>query len=105
MAYKLNPFTGNLDYYVAASGNVGGVPPTDINAIARWADTGGTQIKNSPGTFVQDGGSIQAQGFIENRQVSVAIDVPSNYTWQTDSIEMQPGGVITMHPGSKIIII
>lgn len=105
MAYKFNPFTGTLDYYNASNGNVAGIPPTDIRAIARWADTGGTTIENSPGTLVQDGGSIQAQDFIQNRQVATTIDIPSNYTMQTDSIEMQPGGVINMQPGSKIIIV
>lgn len=105
MAYKFNPFTGTLDYYQAGSPQgVTGVPPTDINAIARWANTGGTIIANSPGTYVQDSGAIQAQGFITNRKVTGVVDVPSDYTWQSDSLEMQPGSAIIMHPGSKIII-
>lgn len=105
MAYKFNPFTGTLDYYQAGSSQgVTGVAPTDINAIARWANTGATVIANSPGTYVQDSGAIQAQGFITNRVVTGVMDVPSNHTLITDSLEMQPGSMITMHPGSKIII-
>lgn len=101
MAYKLNPFTGNLDYYVAASGNVTGIPPTTIGAIATWADTGGMIIQNTL-TLVQASGAIQAQAFIEDRQISGTVNVPTNYTWIADALEMQPGSIITMNPGSKI---
>lgn len=108
MSFKLNVLTGQLDLVNSAgagSGNVTGLPPTDINAIARWNDTTGTTIKNSPGTYIQDGGAIQAQALIENRQIDTTINIPTNYTWVSDAIEMQPGGTITMQPGSKIIIL
>jgi hypothetical protein len=89
----------------SSSGAVTGIPPTTIDGIARWNDTTGTTIKNSPGTLVQDSGAIEAQAIIVDRQVAGTIDVPTNYTMISDAIEMQPGGIITMNPGSKIIIL
>jgi hypothetical protein len=108
MPYKFNVFTGTLDLVNATSsgsGNVTGVPPTDPRAIARWVDNTGTVIENSPSTLVQDSGAIEAQGFISDRQIFGTVSVPTNYTWITDSLEQQPGSVIVMSPGSKIIIL
>lgn len=108
MPFKFNPITGQLDLVnstSSGSGNVTGISPTTINAIARWADATGTTIKNSPTTLVQDSGAIEAQGFIGDRQINGTVDVPTNYTWITDSLEMQPGSLITLHSGSKIIIL
>lgn len=106
MPYKFNVFTGNLDYYQSgtAAGNVTGLPPSTDKAIARWFGTGADTIQDSK-TLVQDSGAIQAQAFIEDRQINGNVDVPTNYTWIADAIEMQPGASITMHPGSKIVIV
>lgn len=108
MPYKFNIFTGNLDYYQAGgsgSGNVTGIPPTTPNAIARWVDSGGTVIQDSPNTQVQDSGAIEAQGFITNREVNGTVTVKGTESWISPSVEMQPGSVITIQPGGQLIIV
>ena len=81
MKFLINPFTGQFDLVGTTSGgggsgNVTGIPPTDINAIVRWATTDGSVIENSPFTYVQDSGAIQAQGFVFDRQILNDITVP-----------------------------
>lgn len=108
MPYKFNPFTSNLDYYQSSSsgsGNVNGIPPTDINAIARWADTTGTTIKNSPGTDVQDGGAIQASGFVGNRSVTTVVTIPSEYYMVTSGLELEVTGSIELEIDGELIIL
>jgi hypothetical protein len=89
----------------SGSGNVTGIPPTTIDAIARWDDTVGQTIKNSPGTLIQDSGAIEAQGFITNRQVSGTVTVNATESWITSAVEMQPGSVIIIEPGGQLILI
>ena len=103
MPYRFNPISQEFDW-VNPPGVTGPVSSTP-QAIARYLDNTGQIIEDSPGTLVQDGGAIEAQAIITDRQVSDTVNVPTNYTMITDSIEMQPGGVITMNPGSKIIIL
>src|SRR4249920_1770556 len=102
MAYKFNPFTGTLDFYTASNGNVAGIPPTDINAITRWADTSGTTIKNSPGTNIQDSGAIEAQMFITNRKVDGTVTVNATETAIVPGLQLQPGSVIILQPGAEL---
>lgn len=96
MGFKFNIFTGTLDIVSSSSGsgNVTGIPPTDINAIARWADTTGTTIENSPGTFVQDSGAVQAQAFVFDRQVINDINVPDHFTMISTDVELISGDII-----------
>ncbi len=106
MAFKFNPITGQLDLVSsAATGSVGGVAPTDVNAIARWADTTGTTIQNSPGTVVQDGGGVEAQAFVASMKIDTTIQVPTDKAMIAPSLTIEPGGVIEMAPGSQLIII
>jgi hypothetical protein len=107
MAYKFNVFTGNLDLVNSsvASGNVTGVPPTTIGAIAQWADTIGETIANSPGTFVQPGGSIQAGGFIGNRSITTTISIPAEYYMIAAELELEPTGSIQLEADGELIII
>lgn len=106
MAYKFNPFTGTLDYYQAGSPQgVTGVPPTDVGAIARWANTGGTVIANSPNTNIQDSGAIEAQGFITKRSVTGNVTVNTDETWIAPSIELSLTGSIVIASGADIVIV
>lgn len=108
MPFKINIFTGQLDLVnpsTSGSGNVTGVPPTDINAIARWDDTAGTIIKNSPGTYIQDSGAINAQGFISHRTVTSLVTVSTGDSWIAPSLTIAPGGVIVLESDSELIII
>ena len=105
MAYKFNPFTGTLDYYQTGGGGSGviGIPPTTPGAIARWVDTAGTTIGNSPNTLVQDSGAIEAQAFIFNRQILNNVTVPDNYTMINTDIELISGDVILL--GSAVLLL
>lgn len=109
MAYRFNIFTGTLDIVGSSgsgSGNVTGIPPTDIRAITRWADTSGTTIENSPNTLVQDSGAIEAQGFITMRNISNdTVTVNDGETWIAPSIEMGPGGIIILAANAQLVIL
>lgn len=106
MAYKFNVFTGTLDIVgSSSSGGVTGIPPTTIDAIARWADTTGTTIKDSPGTFVQDGGSIQASGFMGNRSITTLVHIPSDYYMESAELEIELSGAIEIEPDAELIIL
>lgn len=89
----------------STTGNVTGVPPTDINAIARWDNTTGTRIKNSPSTYIQDGGAIQASGFITTRSVTTQITVPSGDSMIAPNLEIELSGSIEIEPDGELIII
>ena len=108
MPYRFNVFTGTLDIVGGSSsggGNVTGIPPTNINAITRWADTTGTTIKNSPDTYVQDSGAIEAQAFITRRDVIALVTVNSDETWIAPNIELSLTGAIIMADNGNIIIV
>lgn len=107
MAFKFNPITAQLDLVnnSTATGSVSGIPPTDINAIARWADTTGTTIQNSPGTLVQDSGAIEAQGFISLRSVATTVTVNTGESWIAPALTIEPGGMIVLQPDAELIII
>jgi len=87
------------------TGTVTGIPPTTIDAIARWADTTGTTIKNSPGTVVQDSGAIEAQGFLTRNIVNGVVTVNTNESWIAPSLSLAPGSMIVLMPDSELIIV
>ena len=106
MSYKFNVFTGTLDIVGgSSSGGVTGIPPTTIDAIARWADTTGTTIKDSPGTLVQDGGSIQASGFMGDRSITTLVHVPAEYYMIAAELEIELTGAIEIEPDGELIIV
>ena len=86
-------------------GNVTGIPPTTVGAIARWEDTSGTTIENSPGTLVQDGGAIEASGFITNRSITTLIHIPTEYSMIAPELEIELTGSIEIEPDGELIII
>lgn len=107
MPYKFNPFTSNLDYYQSggSSSGVTGIPPTNIGAIARWADTTGTTIENSPDTNVQDSGAIEAQGFITQSNVTGIVTVNNGEAWIAPGLTIASGGGIILASGSALILV
>jgi hypothetical protein len=107
MPYKFNVFTGTLDFYenAGSSGGVTGIPPTNVGAIARWVDTNATTIQNSPKTNVQDGGAIEAQGFITERTVTGMVTVNSGESWISPSLIIAPCGIIVLNPDAELIMI
>lgn len=107
MPFKFNPLTGQLDLVNASSsgsGNVTGIPPTDVNAIARWDDTTGTTIKNSK-TQVQDCGAIESQGFITRRSITDLVVIPPGESWIAPSLELELSGSIELEPDGELIIV
>jgi hypothetical protein len=108
MPFKFNPLYGTLDLVESGgsgSGNVTGIPPTTIGAIAQWADTVGETIADSPGTFVQPGGSLQTNGFIGNRSVTTTISIPSEYYMVAAELELEVTGSIQLEPNAELIIV
>jgi len=106
MAYKFNVFTGTLDIVgSSSSGGVNGVPPTTIDAIARWADTTGTTIKNSPGTYVQDGGALETQGFVGSRSITTEVQIPSQNYMIAAELEIELTGTLEIEPDGELIIL
>lgn len=78
----------------SGSGNVTGIPPTTLDAIARWANTEGTEIKNSPGTLVQDSGAIQMQAALQDRQILADIIIPPYFTMLQTDVYLISGDII-----------
>jgi hypothetical protein len=109
MKVVLNPFTGELQLVNSSggggSGNVTGIPPTTPGAIARWVDTGGTTIENSAGTLVQDGGAIQASGFLTDRSVTTLIHIPAEYSMIAPELELEITGTIEIEVDGELIIL
>lgn len=89
----------------SGNGNVTGLPPTDIRAIARWSDITGTTIENSPGTLIQDGGAIEASGFITQRSVTTLVTIPSGESWIAPELELEVTGSIEIEIDGELIII
>jgi hypothetical protein len=106
MPYRFNIFTGTLDITgsSSSSGTVTGIPPTTITAIARWADTTGTTIENSL-ALIQDGGAIQASGFLTNRSVTTLISIPSEFSMIAPELELELTGEIDIEADGELIII
>jgi len=75
------------------SGNVTGIPPTNIRDIAIWANTTGTLIEDSLAQ-VQVGGTVQAQEFVFDRQIINDVIVPDHYTMIGSDMELISGDII-----------
>lgn len=109
MAYQvaLNPFTGQLQLVTRVpnpTGDVTGLPPTTIGAIASWADTTATTIQNTL-TNVQASGAIEAQAYITRRSVVGTVTVNADETWIAPSIEITLTGSVVIDSDGDIIII
>jgi hypothetical protein len=87
------------------SGNVIGPGSSTDKAIVRWDGTTGTYIQDSPGTYVQDGGAVEAQGFITKRVIDTNVTVPGGYTWIAPNIELDVGGSIVIDPNGQLLIV
>ena len=95
----------DISFTGTGTGNVTGIPPTDIRAIARWADITGTTIENSPDTLVQDSGAIQAQGFITSRSVTGIVSIPAQFSWIAPELQIELSGAIEIEADGELIIL
>ena len=87
-----------------SSGGVSGISPTEVDAIARWADTTGTSIKNSE-TVIQDSGAIEAQGFLTRRTIDSNIKVNPGESWIAPELELTLTGSIEIELDGELIIV
>lgn len=105
MALKFNPFTGTLDIVtLPGTGDVVGPTGATDKAIARYDGTTGKLIQNSK-TLVQDGGMIEAQGFLSKRAITDAVKINPGEAWIAPSIELELGGSIELEPDGEIIVV
>jgi len=106
----LNPFTGFLELVGTSGGggggNVSGPSPASStdHAIARWDGTTGRLLEDSL-TDLQDGGAIEAQGFITRRAVTDLVVVPSGESWIAPDLSVELGGSIELELDSELIIV
>lgn len=103
MPYKFNVFTGNLDLVDDTSGFVVGPASATDNAIARYDGTTGKLIQNSL-AIVQDGGAVQAQEFVFNRQILADVTVPDHYTVFSTDMEIVTGDIILQGDAELFLI-
>lgn len=107
ITYIFNPFTGNLDAIntgTPGSGNVTNTTGIGTDDAIAIFDVNGYHIKNSL-TKIQDGGAIEAQGFITRRQVTQLVTIPNSMSWISPSIELQLSGSIDLSLDGEIIIV
>lgn len=86
------------------SGNVTGIPPTTIGAIAVWDNTTATLLINSL-TNVQASGAIEAQAFISVRDITGLVTVNPDETWIAPNIELSSGGSIVIASNATIVMV
>lgn len=95
--------TGGADNGGSGSGNVTGIPPTRFDSITRWADTVGQTIKDS-NTLVQDGGAVQTQMFVFNRQILNDVFVPDHYSAVSSEVELVSGDIYLLGDSTLILV-
>ena len=88
----------------SGSGDVTGPSSSDDKAIARFDGTTGKVIQNSK-TKLQDGGAIEAQGFITKRVVSDLVTVPDGYSWIAPNVEISLSGSIVIESNAELKVV
>lgn len=99
MPFRFNIITGTLDMV----GVEGPASSTD-KAIARWDGTSGFLINDSK-TVVQDGGAVEAQGFITRRAITDLVVIPDGESWIAPSLELELTGSIELEFNGELIIV
>lgn len=102
MPIRFNPLTGEFDF--TRAGTIQGPNPVIDNSIVRWDGITGTLVDDSL-TAVQDGGGIEAQGFITRRSITALIVIPSGMSWIAPSLELELTGSIELEPDAELIIV
>ncbi len=93
-----------ISFTGTGTGNVSGIAPTTVGAIASWANTDASVIQNTL-TNVQASGAIEAQAYITRRSVTGNVTINADETWIAPSIELALGGSIVIESGGDIIIV
>lgn len=93
-----------ISFTGTGTGNVSGIAPTTVGAIATWDNTLASVIQNTQ-TNIQPSGAIEAQAYITRRSVTGTVTVNSDETWIAPSIELSPSGSIVIASDGDIIIV
>lgn len=106
MPFKINPIYGTLDLVGSStsSGDVVGPASATDKAIARYDGTTGKLIQDSPYSIVQDGGAVQAQAFVFNRQVLNDVTIPDHYSAVSSDVELVSGDIILLGDAQLILL-
>ena len=88
----------------AGSGDVTGPVTSTDKGIARYDGTTGEVIEDSPYSIVQDGGGVQAQAFVFNRQILNNVTVPDKHDVVAADIEIVSGDLILQGDAQLVLI-
>lgn len=94
----------DISFTGSGTGNVSGVAPTTVGAIATWDNTTASLIQNTL-TNIQASGAIEAQAYITRRSVTGTVTVNSDETWLAPSIELSLTGSVVLDSDGDIIIV
>ena len=107
MPFKFNPLTSQLDLVGTSgsgSGDVTGPLPSTDNAITRYDGTSGKVIQTSL-TTLQDGGGIEAQGFITRKLITDSIEIGSNQTMLTSGFSIELTGELIIDGDGELVVV
>lgn len=105
MPFKLNPLTGSLDLVNNSSaGDVTGPGLSTDNAIVRWDGITGTVIQDSK-TLLQDGGGIEAQGFITRNNITDIMIIHSNQSIVSSGFSIEVDGELVIETDGELVIV
>ena len=88
----------------SGSGDVVGPASATDHAITRYDGTTGKLIEDSK-TILQDGGAIEAQGFLTRRSVTDLVSIPDGESWIAPELELELSGTIEIELNAELIII
>ena len=98
---RISGSSGSSGSGVAGVQNLG---TSDDKAIARFDGTTGQYIENSK-TLLQDGGAIEAQGFLTRRAITASVSVPNGESWISPELELELTGSIEIELNGELIIV
>lgn len=105
MAFKLNPLTGRLDITNnSSSSGVTRVGSTTDKSITRWLGNNANTIQGSLAS-VQDGGAVQASGFVGTKDITTAVELPNNHYMVATGLTIELTGSVTVGTDSELVLI
>jgi hypothetical protein len=104
LGFRYNPFTGTLDITGSGSGVTSNSIPASDKSISRYDGISGTEIRDSK-TLVQDGGAIEAQGFITRTLITDEVTIHSNQVMISSSFSIEPSGSLVIEADAELVIV
>lgn len=106
MGYRLNIFTGALDL-VSSGGSGGGINrigPTTDKSITRWLGNSADNVQGSK-TLLQDGGGIEAQGFVTRTLITDQLTIRSEQVMVTGGFSVEAAGELVIESDGELIVV